>query len=87
MPQGMPHITRSGDPSRCPALRVDIRNMDRIIEDSVRIFEQERLKTYLGRIRVDGKTFGKVKRAAGLDIKKPASQFVDSIGRLLKREG
>ncbi|XP_073821372.1 uncharacterized protein [Musca autumnalis] len=76
-------LRRSRDPDRYPALRADIRNLGHIIQDSIRIFEQDRLKSYLARVRVDGKTFGKVKRAAGLGGKNPIEQLVDDSGSIL----
>lgn len=76
-------LRRSNDPSRFSTLRADIRNMDRIIEDSIRIFEHERYQGLLEGIKIDNRTFGKVKAAAGLTYREPIGDLLDGNGGLI----
>lgn len=73
-------LRRSNDPSRFASLRSDINNLDRIIEDSIRIFERERYQSFLEGIRVDNRTFSQVKAAAGLKSRDPINELKDVNG-------
>lgn len=68
---------RTGDFARRNVLKADIRNLDRIIQGAIFIFEQGLWESFLQGIRVNSKTLRKVKAAAGICARRPIPDLVD----------
>lgn len=73
-------LRRSGDPERYDSNGADIRNLISIIHDSVQIFERNRGIRYLEGIRVNNKTYARVKNAAGLAYREPVGSLINEQG-------
>ncbi|XP_073830204.1 uncharacterized protein [Musca autumnalis] len=75
------------DPTRFSALRADIRNLDRIIDDAIQIYEQESYQGFLEDITVNNKSFGQVKVATGLASKEPIGVLKNAGGERISDYG
>lgn len=73
----------SADPERRGLLRTDIRHLSRVIRESIDSFERDRMSRRLGRIRIDGRSYSQVKRAAGLSNREPIGDLTSSDGSVL----
>lgn len=73
-------LRRTGDPGREAFLRADIRNLDKIIQGAIAVFEESYWTDYLRAVRLGDRTFRQVKRAAGLSRRAPVAELVDVRG-------
>lgn len=73
-------LHRSGYSELGLVLRVDIRNLDQIIETNIHRFENDRYTDFLEEITVNSKIYGNVKRMIGFASRDNVSLLVDATG-------
>lgn len=71
------------DPGRHGILKAQIRNLERIIQGAIAEFEKVHWTRFLEDIRVDNRTFRRVKAAAGINTREPISDLLDTDGVLV----
>lgn len=76
-------LHRTGDPGRYNTIKADIRNLDIIIQEAIRVFEREQWANYLRSIRLNNRTFRKVKGAAGVRSRVPVADLFGDDGILV----
>lgn len=70
-------LRRTGNPDRVPIIKADLRNIEKIIKDSIILFERDRKKKFLQNIRVNSATYRKVKMMAGVAKREPVGDLTD----------
>lgn len=76
-------LHRCEEPGRRNILKADIRNLDKIIQGSISVFERDRWTDYLGRIRMNNRTYRNIKAAAGISSRPPIGNLKDSTGGMI----
>lgn len=77
---------RCGDPGRRNILKAEVRNLDRIIQGAIAVFERDYWSDFLGSVRLNNRTFRNVKMAAGLNARPVIRSLVGANGTIVSDE-
>lgn len=75
-------LHRCSEPGRASIMKAEIKNLDKIVQGAISVFEREHLSDYLSNVRLNNTTFRKVKSAVGLNVR-PAVQSLKGPGGLI----